>query len=290
MSEINSSHEAWPSLPLEAWSETYATLHLWMQIVGKIRLAQTPWVNHSWHTTLYPTATRADHLADSAWNAAFQIDFDFLDHQLQLRSSDGGKAAVALEPQSVAAFYKRLMQELEGLDLPVTIHATPNEVADAIRFDQDETHRAYDPEYANRFWRVLRADQSRPARISHAVHRQVQPRPFLLGRARPGRHPILRPASAPASGRDPESARPGDARCLLARSEQLRLLARRRRGAYAAFYSYAYPEPAGFAKASVKPREAFYHPRSQRIRPALRGGAAVGVTGRYASRVSADDV
>ena len=100
----SSRPEAWPSLPLEAWSETYATLHLWMQIVGKVRLAQSPWVNHSWHTTLYPTATGLTTSMIPHGTRAFQIDFDFLDHQLQVRSSDGGKAALALEPRSVAAF------------------------------------------------------------------------------------------------------------------------------------------------------------------------------------------
>src|SRR5215210_9344751 len=105
--------EPWPSLPLEAWSETYATLHLWTQIVGKIRLAQSPWVNHSWHVSLYVTTTGLTTSPIPHGSRTFQIDFDFVTHQLVLRSSDGGTGGFALEPQSVAVFYKRLMEEME---------------------------------------------------------------------------------------------------------------------------------------------------------------------------------
>ena len=135
MSVVDASREPWPSLPFEAWTETYTTLHLWMQIVGKIRLAQSPWVNHGWHATLYPTPTGLTTSLIPYRTRAFQIDFDFLDHQLTVQSSDGGSATLSLEPQSVATFYRRLMQELATLDLHVHIHGRPNEVADAIRFD-----------------------------------------------------------------------------------------------------------------------------------------------------------
>jgi hypothetical protein len=145
----------WPSLPFEAWRETYATLHLWTQIVGKIRLAQSPWVNHSWHVTLYVTARGLTTSPIPYGSRAFQIDFDFLDHQLTLQSSDGSSARLALEPQSVARFYTRLMEQMRKLDLQVSIHKKPNEVSEAIRFDDDEKPRGYDGEYANRFWRVL---------------------------------------------------------------------------------------------------------------------------------------
>ncbi len=147
--------EIWPSLPLEAWSDTYATLHRWIQIVGKIRLAQSPWVNHSWHVTLYVTATGLTTSAIPYGERTFQIDFDFVDHELIIRSSDGRAGGFALEPQSVASFYARLMAELARLELPVRIHPMPNEVPDPVRFDQDEAHCAYDRVYANRFWRVL---------------------------------------------------------------------------------------------------------------------------------------
>ena len=109
--------ETWPSLPLDAWSDTYATLHRWMQIVGKIRLAQSPWLNHSWHVTLYVTATGLTTSAIPHGNRTFQIDFDFVDHRLLVHSSDGRSGGFALEAQSVAAFYTRLMAELAKLEL-----------------------------------------------------------------------------------------------------------------------------------------------------------------------------
>ena len=145
----------WPTLPLEAWRDTYATLHLWTQIVGKIRLVQSPWVNHSWHATLYLTANGLTTGPVPYGNRIFQIDFDFIDHKLKVQSSDGFSGLVVLQPQSVANFYASLMLEMEKLGLHVKIGRMPNEVPDPVRFDEDETHRAYDGEYANRFWRIL---------------------------------------------------------------------------------------------------------------------------------------
>jgi hypothetical protein len=147
--------DSWPDLPLEAWSDTCATLHMLTQIVGKIRLAQTPWVNHSWHVTLYVTARGLTTSPIPYGSRTFQIDFDFVDHHLQLLSSDGGSGGFAREPQPVAAFYARLIAEMAKLGLHVDIKRKPNEVADPIPFDQDESHHAYHHEYANRFWRIL---------------------------------------------------------------------------------------------------------------------------------------
>src|SRR5262245_53932528 len=149
------NREAWPSLPLEAWSDLYATLHRWLQIVGKVRLAQTPWWNHSWHVTLYVTARGLTTSPIPYGARTFQIDFDFIDHRVTVKSGDGGIGGLRLEPQSVETFYKRLMEEMGKLDLHVNIRTKPNELSDTIPLDRDETHRAYDPEYANRFWRVL---------------------------------------------------------------------------------------------------------------------------------------
>src|ERR1044071_2236923 len=155
MYSAESNYEAWPALPLEAWSDTCATLHMWSQIAGKIRLAKSAWINHSWHVTLYVTASGLTTSPIPYDTRTFQIDFDFIRHQLNVESSDGGVAGFPLQAQSVAALYRSLMHEMGKLDLHVDIHKKPNEVVDAIRFDQDETHSAYDPEYANRFWRIL---------------------------------------------------------------------------------------------------------------------------------------
>ena len=143
MSTQSAAHlETWPSLPLEAWSETYATLHLWTQIVGKIRLVQSPWANHSWHVTLYVTARGLTTSLIPYGDRSFQIDLDFIDHQLTIWSSDGGSGGFPLRPQSVAAFYARLMGEMEELQLQVSIYGMPNEVADPFGTFCAECHLA----------------------------------------------------------------------------------------------------------------------------------------------------
>jgi hypothetical protein len=250
--------DQWPSLPLEAWADTYATLHLWTQIVGKIRLAQSPWLNHSWHVTLYVTARGLSTLPIPHGAHAFQIDFDFVDHQLTIQSSDGRRGGLPLQPQSVAAFYERLMGELAELDLRVRISKTPNEVAEPIRFDRDTTHTAYDPEYANRFWRVLvqadRVFEQFRARFTG----KCSPVHFFWG------SPDL--AVTRFSGRRaPEH--PGGIPNLPdwvtreAYSHEVSSCGFWPGGGatpYPAFYAYAYPEPAGFADAPPKPDGAFY--------------------------------
>ncbi len=250
--------EAWPSLPLEAWTETYATLHMWTQVVGKVRLAQSPWVNHSWHVTLYVTARGLTTSPIPYGMRTFQVDFDFFNHQLTVQSSDGDAGGFALEPYSVATFYARLMKELGKLGLHVNIDRTPNEVANPVRFDQDETHRAYDREYANRFWRVLvQADR---------VFKQFRAR--FIGKCSPVHFFWGAPDLAVTrfSGRTaPEH--PGgipnlpDLVTREAYSHEVSSCGFWPGGgpiSYAAFYSYAYPEPAGFSEAPVKPDEAFY--------------------------------
>lgn len=254
------SPEPWPSLPLEDWRDSYATLHMWTQIVGKCRLVQSPWVNHSWHVTLYVTARGLTTSPIPYGDRAFQIDFDFVHHRLILETSDGGKAGFALEPQSVATFYFRLMEEMRRLGLHVKIHRWPNEVAEAIRFDQDETHRSYDGEYVNRFWRALvQAD-----RVFHEFRARFigkcSPVHFFWGapdlavtrfsgrraREHPGGIPNLPDwVAREAYSHEVSSSGfwPGGGAIP-----------------HAAFYAYAYPEPAGFSTAPVKPEAAFYSP------------------------------
>lgn len=145
----------WPSLNFDEWKDSCATLHMWTQIVGKIRLARTPWVNHSWHVPLYVTARGLTTSPISCDAGAFQIDFDFIEHKLSIQSSDGAADAISLHPYPVADFYAELMAKLDALGLGTKIHMMPNEVINAIPFDQDRIHAAYDAEYANRFWRVL---------------------------------------------------------------------------------------------------------------------------------------
>jgi hypothetical protein len=253
-----SNAEAWPSLPLEAWSDTCATLHMWTQIVGKIRLAQSPWINHSWHVTLYVTTRGLTTSPIPYGNRTFQIDFDFIGHQVAIQSSDGGVAGFALQPQSVAAFYGRLKDELAKLDLHVNIDQKPNEIPDPIPFDQDETHKAYDQVYANRFWRVLvQADR---------VFKEFRAR--FVGKCSPVHYFWGAPDLAVTrfSGR-PAPEHPGgvphlpDRVAREAYSHEVSSCGFWPGGgpiAYPVFYSYAYPEPSGFTSAPVKPNAAFY--------------------------------
>jgi hypothetical protein len=252
------SDNVWPSLPLDAWKDTYATLHLWLQIIGKVRLVQTPWLNHSWHATLYVTSRGLSTSPIAHGNRTFEIEFDFLRHQLDIRTSDGLETVLPLEPQSVAAFYSRVMAALADLGLAVRISRKPNEVADPIPFDRDEVHRSYDADAAGRFWRVL-VQSDRVFKIF---------RSRFIGKCSPVHvfwgAPDL--AVTRFSGR-PAPQHPGgvphlpDAVAREAYSHEVSSCGFWPGGGpvpYAAFYSYAYPEPPGFSDARVGPAGASY--------------------------------
>jgi hypothetical protein len=255
----SSGLEVWPPLPLEAWSETYATVHMWTQIVGKIRLVLGPWMNQSWNVTLYVTARGLTTAPIPYGSLTFEIEFDFVDHGLVVRTSDGRTARIELRPQSVAAFYANLMDEMRKLELPVEIHRKPNEVAQPIPFDQDETHCSYDRDYANRFWRILVQSERVMKEFRGRFIGKCSPVHFFWGA------PDL--AVTRFSGRRaPEH--PGgipnlpDRVAREAYSQEVSSAGFWPGGgpvSYPAFYSYAYPEPAGFAAASVRPHEAFYN-------------------------------
>ncbi len=149
------AQEVWPALPQSAWSDTASTLQLWMQVVGKIRMALVPHINHTWNVTLYPTIRGLTTAPMPYGSRMLQIDFDFIEHLLVVEASDGARLAFALQPMTVATFYKRIMGALDELGAPVRIWPKPCEIANPIPFEEDEEHRAYDPEYAQRFWRVL---------------------------------------------------------------------------------------------------------------------------------------
>ena len=258
MSAAESREALWPSLPLEAWSDTCATLHLWTQIVGKIRLTQTAWTNHAWHVTLYVTTTGLTTSPIPHGVRAFEVEFDFLEHELTVTASDGGRAGFPLEPQSVAAFYRRLMEAMDGLGLHVDIYATPNEVPEPIPFATDEVHHAYDPVYANRFWRVLVQADRVFKRFRARFVGKCSPVHFFWGA------PDL--AVTRFSGR-PAPLHPGGVPHLPDRvvreaySHEVSSLGFWPGGGaitYPAFYAYAYPEPSGFAAAAVSPAGAFY--------------------------------
>jgi hypothetical protein len=147
--------DLWPELPYAAWQDTYATLHLWTQIVGKIRLAQTSWVNHSWHVTLYVSPRGLTTSSITYGQRSFELEFDFLKHVLRASSDAGSFWEIPLRPRAVAEFYTDVMQALSELGIAVRIYEMPNEIPKPIRFTEDYVHASYDREYAQKFWRIL---------------------------------------------------------------------------------------------------------------------------------------
>jgi hypothetical protein len=248
---------SWPELAYAAWSETCATLHLWTQIVGKIRLAQTDWLNHSWHVTLYVTSRGLTTSPIPYQSQSFEIQFDFIEHALRIDVSTGDSRRLRLRPQTVSSFYRELMAALAELGIEVRIELLPCEIPNAIRFDRDETHAAYDAGYAQRFWRVLvQADRvfktfrTRFTGKSSPVHFFWGSFDLAVTRFS-GRTAPLYTQSVPglsvavmqdAYSHEVSSAGfwPGGA------------------GMDASFYSYAYPAPPGFADCPVRPAAAFF--------------------------------
>jgi len=258
MSSSADRDAAWPSLPLEAWSDTAATLHMWFQIVGKVRLVQSPWTNHSWHVTLYVSPRGLTTSAIPYQARSFEMTFDFIAHQLVIQASDGGAARIALEPQSVAAFYRRVMDEMGRLGLRVAIHKKPNDVAEAIPFDRDEVHKAYDREYANRFWRILVQADRVLKRFRARFIGKCSPVHFFWGGPDLAVTRFSGRTAPPHPGGIPNMP---DWVMRDAYSHEVSSCGFWAGGgaiAYPAFYAYAYPEPSGFAAAAVEPKGAFY--------------------------------
>jgi hypothetical protein len=253
---LRSDH--WPSLVLDTWQDTCATLHMWTQIVGKIRLVQTPFVNHSWHVPLYLTARGMTTSPIPCGERTFQIDFDFIDHRLLVQASDGALKTIALEPRSVADFYQELFSILRQLGLVVTIHTMPNEVVDAIPFEQDQVHASYDAAHANRFWRALVQADRVFKRFRARFIGKCSPVHFFWG--------SFDLAVTRFSGRTAPSHPGGVPHCpdwimREAYSHELYSCGFWPGGGplpYPLFYAYAYPEPAGFCTALVGPDNAFY--------------------------------
>lgn len=256
---MTSPTERWPELPLAAWIETRTTLHLWTQIVGKIRLAHAPMVNHWWQAVLYVTARGLTTSPIPYGARSFQIDFDFIDHRLLLATDDGVTKQILLTPRSVADFHAELMTALHELGLETHIWTMPSEIEGAVPFEQDSEHASYDPEHANRFWRVLVQADRVCKRFRSNFLGKVSPVHFFWGsfdlactRFSGRRAPVLTSNSPNVGQWVMQEAYsheviscgfwPGDGPS----------------GA-PAFYCYAYPEPASFPRAIVRPSAATYN-------------------------------
>jgi Family of unknown function (DUF5996) len=249
---------AWPDLPLAAWRDTCATLHLWTQIVGKIRLARSPWLNHSWHVTLYVTARglSTSPIPDGA--RSFEIEFDFIDGSLRISTSDGANRQFALAGQSVASFYARTLATLAELGIDVAIDDMPNELPDPVRFSQDHVHASYDSDAARRFFTILGNADRVFKHFRTAFLGKASPVHFFWGSFDlavtrfSGRRGPRHPGGVPHLS---------DAVASEAYSHEVSSAGFWPGGGaidYPAFYSYAYPVPAGFGATRVRPEAAFF--------------------------------
>lgn len=248
--------EVWPALPQSAWGATCATLQLWMQIVGKIRLALTPAINHCWNVTLYPTVRGLTTMPMAQGSLIVQIDFDFLEHILLVETSAGERRIIPLRPMTVAEFFGRLMAELESVGAAVRIWPVPVEVADPIPFERDDVHQAYDGEFAQRFWRIL-LQTTRVFTVFRARFRgKVSPIHLFwgaldlactrfTGRTAP-EHPSM-PGLPDRVTRDAYSHEVSS--CGFWPGAP---------GTEPMFYSYAYPEPPGYAEYPIAPAYASF--------------------------------
>jgi uncharacterized protein DUF5996 len=246
--------EPWPALPLAEWKDTYATLHMWTQIVGKIRLALSTPINHFWGSALYVTARGLTTSPMPYAKGVFEIEFDFIAHTLEITTSNGETRSFRLIPQTVADFYAELMAALHSLGIDVKVWTMPVEVPRPVRFTLDEGHASYDGEYAHRFWQTLVNVDTVFREFRSRFIGKVSPVNFYWGsfdlavtrfsgrRApeRPGADPITKEAYS----HEVISVGfwPGDGEVVKD----------------AAFYAYAAPEPAGFKERTIRPAKAFY--------------------------------
>lgn len=248
----------WPELPLSDWADTCATLHLWTQVVGKIRLAHAPMVNHWWQVPLYVSCRGLTTSPIPYGGESFQIDFDFIHHTLILQTSRGEIETVPLGPRSVADFYQDLMSRLRGLGIETRIWTMPVEIPDAVPFEQDHAHASYDAEYVNRFWRILLQVDRMLTRFRAQFLGKVSPVHFFWGSFDMA---VTRFSGRAAPRLSSNSPNLGAWVMQEAYSHEVSSCGFwPGNGGFgkAAFYSYAYPEPPGFKSAPITPNATYY--------------------------------
>jgi hypothetical protein len=250
---VLNSPEAWPSLPLSCWADTYDTLHMWTQIVGKIRLVLSPHVNHWWQVPLYVSARGLTTSPIPHGNVIFEVEFDFIDHKLNVFTNRGENKSLRLFPRTVADFYAEFLGLLHSLDIGVKIWPMPVEVPNPIRFDQDTTHASYDPLYANAFWRILVTCDCIFKEFRSRFIGKVSPVHFFWGG--------FDLAVTRFSGRPAPERGGADKITREAYSHEVSSVGFWPGGGEikgATFYSYAAPQPVGFDKRLTRPAKAFY--------------------------------
>ena len=244
-----------PELPLNEWQATYDTLHMWTQIVGKVRKALSPAINHWWGVTFYVTSRGLTTSPIPHGYGTFEIQFDFIDHKLVIETSRGTVCELKLEPQSVAEFYRKFMAALQKLGIEVHIHAVPDEFPNPIPFETDDVHTSYDADAVNRFWRILVWSDTVFKEFRARFTGKASPVQFFWGSFDLAVTRFSGRVAPPRPGADPITAE--------AYSHEVSSAGFWPGGNGvdgAAFYAYAAPEPPGFAEYKVQPKAAFYHP------------------------------
>ncbi|MEM7712741.1 MAG: DUF5996 family protein [Cyanobacteria bacterium P01_A01_bin.68] len=249
--------EAFPSLPSTSWQETSSTLQLWTQVIGKIRMELTPLINHWWNVTLYVTSRGLTTSSIPYETRFFQIDFDFIAHELCISTSDGQRRAFALKPYSVAEFYQKTMDALASLDIKVKIWTMPQEVSNPIKFEEDTKHASYDPEYAHRFWQVLVQSNRVFTQFRSRFMGKVSPTHFFWGSF----DLALTRFSGQIAPKHPGVSGMPDFITHEAYSHEVSSCGfwPGGGGLEPFFYSYAYPEPEGFPDYPIKTEGAYFH-------------------------------
>jgi hypothetical protein len=256
--QVISGSETWPPLPLKEWQATCATLHMWTQIVGKVRLARAPMLNHWWQVPLYVTTRGLTTSPIPYGDVSFEISFDFLDQRLCVQTSEDAIRTLALAPRSVADFYGEFMAALRALGLEVKIWTMPVEVQDPIPFEEDDTHHTYVPEHAQRFWRILMQADRVLQRFRGGFLGKSSPVHFFWGSFDLAVTRFSGRLAPPHPGGVPHLA---DWVTRLAYSHEVSSCGFWPGGGAVqepAFYAYAYPEPEGFKHHPVRPASAFY--------------------------------
>jgi hypothetical protein len=250
----------WPALPYAEWQDTCTTLHLWTQIVGKLRLSKTPWLNHSWHVTLYVTAHGLTTSPIPDGSRSFELLFDFVAHELRIETNGTAGRTVPLRSQSVADFHAQVRAALEALGIHVMIHETPNEIPDAVPFSADRAPRTYRREDAERFWQVLRRVDPLFKQFRSGFLGKGSPVHFFWGSFD---HAVTRFSGRTAPPHPGGIPNLSDAVVREAYSHEVSSAGFWPGGAGhdALFYSYAYPEPKGYRDVKVRPTEAYFEPK-----------------------------
>ena len=256
MHAFDANRNSWPELPLESWQDTYANLHMWTQVVGKVRLALSPRVNHWWEVPLYVNARGLTTSPIPYRSGIFEVQFDFIEHKLDVKTSWGSKATLPLKPQSVADFYAAFMSALQSLNIEVKIWTMPVEIPNPIRFENDTQHASYDRESAHRFWQVLILCENVFQEFRARFIGKDSPVHFFWG--------SFDLCVTRFSGRRAPEREGADSITREAYSHEVISAGFWPGGGDihgAAFYAYAAPEPAGFSTQKVEPAGAIYQPQ-----------------------------